>query len=64
MNPNKRIYSAICILLLLGMISCKKQLNVGDPNDPNLTANASDEHLNRASLSGQPHWRIHLEQTL
>jgi starch-binding outer membrane protein, SusD/RagB family len=43
MNPNKRIFTAISIFLLLGVTACKKQLNVGDPNDPNLTANASDE---------------------
>ena len=43
MNQNKSLYTIICILLLLGMGSCKKQLNVGDPNDPTITANASSE---------------------
>lgn len=43
MKKNKFIHISLCIVLLFGLGACKKQLNVGDPNDPTLAANATTE---------------------
>src|SRR5579864_8120963 len=37
------LYISSFVLLALGTSSCKKQLNVGDPNDPTLSTNATTE---------------------
>lgn len=44
MKLKSGIYIGIFLFVAFGMGSCKKQLDVGDPNDPTLTANASDEN--------------------
>jgi len=38
------IYISIFLFIAIAAGSCKKKLDVGDPNDPTLTANASDEN--------------------
>src|SRR5882757_8098325 len=43
MKKNKFIHISLCTILLFGSGACKKQLNVGDPNDPTLAANATTE---------------------
>jgi hypothetical protein len=39
---NKRIYLAFFTLLIVGTMSCKKQLDVGNPNAPTLGQNVND----------------------
>src|ERR1700750_735113 len=51
-NKKYYLYISLFIFLALGTGSCKKQLNVGDPNDPTLDANASDETGIEALASG------------
>ena len=40
---HKNIVSCLFIALLLGITSCKKQLDVKDPNDPTFSANVNSE---------------------
>lgn len=44
MKLKSGIYIGIFLFVAFGLGSCKKQLDVGDPNDPTLAANASDEN--------------------
>lgn len=43
MSNNKYILSLVCSLLLLGTLSCKKELNVGNPNLPTVEGNVNTE---------------------
>ena len=43
MSNNKYILSLVCSLLLLGTLSCKKELNVGNPNLPTVDGNVNSE---------------------
>ncbi len=43
MKITRYLYIGLFFLLASGMTSCKKQLNVGDPNDPTLAVNATTE---------------------
>lgn len=43
MKIPRYLYISLFILLASGTTSCKKQLNVGDPNDPTLAVNATTE---------------------
>lgn len=50
-----RVYRKIFLILLapaLALISCKKELNVGNPNQPTLDANVTDENGLMALTSG------------
>lgn len=42
-NKHKFLSTALCTALLLGGVSCKDQLNVGNPNQPTLAANVNTE---------------------
>jgi hypothetical protein len=51
-NKKYYLYISLFLFVAFGAGSCKKQLNVGDPNDPTLIANASDETGIEALASG------------
>ncbi len=42
-NKNKFLSTVCCTVILLGAVSCKDQLNVGNPNSPTVTANVNTE---------------------
>ncbi|MFD2932825.1 RagB/SusD family nutrient uptake outer membrane protein [Spirosoma flavum] len=43
LTKNKFLYTACLTALFLGAVSCKEQLNVGNPNAPTYTANVNTE---------------------
>jgi hypothetical protein len=50
------IFSCLCIALLLGATSCKKQLDVKDPNDPTFSTNVTTEAGITAYAKGGIYW--------
>jgi len=43
MKKNRYVYMALSVVLLLGPIACKDQLDVGNPNAPTISANVNTE---------------------
>lgn len=43
MNKNKFVYAVLSVILVLGPVACKDQLDVGNPNNPSLAGNVSTE---------------------
>src|SRR5882757_1290694 len=43
MNKNRWLYPVLLAAFIISLYSCKKELNVGNPNQPTVQANASSE---------------------
>ncbi|MBS1505335.1 MAG: RagB/SusD family nutrient uptake outer membrane protein [Bacteroidetes bacterium] len=43
MNKNKFVYAVLSVILVLGPVACKDQLDVGNPNAPTVSANVNSE---------------------
>ena len=43
MNKNKFVYAVLSVVLVLGPVACKDQLDVGNPNAPTVQANVNTE---------------------
>jgi len=43
MNKNKFVYAVLSVILVLGPVACKDQLDVGNPNAPSFSGNVTTE---------------------
>ena len=55
-TTGKGFYLPLLLLVVLSGVSCKKQLDVKNPNDPTLGVNVSNEDGLAAYVKGTTYW--------